>query len=74
MRHRSPHQAGSAGDAGSDPPERSRDFGQDAEGDLRWELRGRLHAVLQELDVRPVEWDVVKTLLEGAVESIEAAQ
>jgi hypothetical protein len=44
---------------------------QDA--DLRWELRGRLHAVLEELDERPADWDVVRTLLSGAVESIDAA-
>jgi hypothetical protein len=43
------------------------------ERDLCWELRGRLYAVLQELDVRPVDWDVVETILHGAVESIEAA-
>ena len=43
------------------------------ENDLRWQLRGRLHAVLQELDVRPVDWDVVSTLLAGAVEAVEAA-
>ena len=43
------------------------------DGSLRWELRGRLHAALQELDERPVSWDVVQTLLEGAVESIDAA-
>ena len=47
---------------------------QDAEHDLRWQLRGRLHAVFQELDVQSVDFDVVKTILEGAVESIEAAQ
>ena len=45
----------------------------DGGDDLRWELRGRLHAVLQELDVRPVDFDVVQTILEGAVESIKAA-
>jgi hypothetical protein len=41
--------------------------------DLRWEMRGRLHAVLQELDVRPPDWDVIETLLRGALEDVEAA-
>jgi hypothetical protein len=50
--------------------EDSATIGGDA--DLRWELRGRLQAVLQELEERPVDWDVVQTLLEGAVEAIEA--
>ena len=40
---------------------------------LRWELRGRMHAALQELEVRPVDWEAVRRLLEGAVEAIEAA-
>ncbi len=40
---------------------------------LRWELRGRLHAVLQELELRPVDLEAVRRLLEGAVEAIEAA-
>ena len=56
-----------------DNPPDSRIATLDAEHDLRWELRGRLHAVLQELYVPPVDWDVVQTLLEGAVEEIQAA-
>ena len=43
------------------------------DGSLRWELRGRLQAVLQELDLRPVDYDTVQTILEGAVEAIDAA-
>jgi hypothetical protein len=43
------------------------------DGGLGWEVRGRLLAVLQELDMRPVDYDVVQTLLEGAIEAIEAA-
>jgi len=57
--------------AGSGQAEISKPEGLQA--DLRWEIRGRLHAVLQELDVRPVNWDAVETILRGAVESIEAA-
>ena len=55
---------------GSEP---DRISNREDEHDLRWELRGRLHAALQELDVRPVDWDVVSTLLAGAVEAVEAA-
>lgn len=47
-------------------PERSEELG------LRFEIRGRLHAVLQELEPPTVEWDVVQTILEGAVEAIQA--
>lgn len=69
MRHRNPHMAGSAGTAGSsDPLECATQEGCG----LRFELRGRLHAVLQELDMPAVDFDVVQTLLEGAVEAIEA--
>jgi hypothetical protein len=71
MRHRSPHTAGSAGFAGSEPIEFAIETGRD-ELDLRFELRGRLHAVLQELEPPTVEWDVVQTILEGAVEAIQA--
>ena len=46
----------------------------DDEGDLRWEIRGRLRAVLQALDTRPVDWAAVQTLLEAAVEAIEVAR
>jgi hypothetical protein len=54
--------------------EDSQSPGRDAdEHDLRSELRGRLHAVLQELDLRPVDYDTVRTILEGAVEAIDAA-
>jgi len=45
----------------------------DDERDLRWELRGPLHAVLQELEARPVDWDACETILRGAVEAIEVA-
>jgi hypothetical protein len=54
--------------------ERSADIGCDDLGDLRWELRGRLHACLAELGPSTgVDWDAVQTILEGAVEDIEAA-
>jgi len=69
MRHRSPLDAGSAAITGSDPSEFATQDGYR----LRFEICGRLHAVLQELDLDSVDWDVCETLLRGAVESIEAA-
>ena len=47
--------------------------GCDDAGDLRWSMRGRCHAILQELEVEPVDWDVVGTLMAGGAEEIEAA-
>ena len=74
MNDRAPHggeaQEGVLGGMQGDPTEAP--GCDDPEHDLCWELRGRLHAVLQELDLRPIDLDVVKTLLEGAVEAIEA--
>jgi len=69
MTHASPHNTGSARIAGSDPSEFATQDGYR----LRFEIRGRLQAVLQELDLDPVDSDVCETLLRGAVESIEAA-
>ncbi len=66
-----PLEAGPDGALGGRPPKVH--VGDD-DGDLRWEIRGRCHAVLAELDVRPaVDWDVCQVLLAGAVEAIEAA-
>jgi hypothetical protein len=72
----SPHEEGSAQTAGSGHVEPSNQHGlQDPdERDLRWEIRGRLHACLAELGVMTgVDWDVVETLLAGALEEIRAA-
>jgi hypothetical protein len=71
MNEQSPHRAGSAGSVGNKLTEPSTPEGLQAE--LRWDVSGRVHAALQELDVRPVDWDVVDTLLRGAVEAIDAA-
>ena len=37
------------------------------------EVRGRLDAVLQELEEPAVDWDVVQTILEGTAEDVAAA-
>jgi hypothetical protein len=43
------------------------------EHDLRWELRGRLHACLAEIEARADLSDVTLTILEGACERIRDA-
>jgi hypothetical protein len=55
--------------------ERSASVGHDdEERDLRWRIRGRLHACLVELKpMVGVDWDSILTILEGAAEEIQAA-
>ena len=69
MNEQSPRMEGSAGSQGRDLPS----VHHDRDGDLRWELKGRMNAIVLELDVQPMDLDVIETLLLGAVESIENA-
>jgi hypothetical protein len=74
MKLQSPHNGGLGGDSRQGRPELSTLDGLQAyDGDLCWSTRGRCQAVLAELEVQPVDWDVIATLLAGAVEEIEAA-
>jgi len=42
--------------------------------DLRWNIRGRLHACLNETaPYTGIEWESVEVILEGALEEIRAA-
>ena len=45
----------------------------DDERALRWELRSRMHRVLAELELRPVDFETVRRVLEDALEAVEAA-
>jgi hypothetical protein len=45
----------------------------DPERDLRCSTRARCQAVLAELEVQPPDWDLIATLLAGAIEDIEAS-
>ena len=46
----------------------------DYERDLRWRIKGRLHACLVELgSLGGNDWDAVATILEGALDDIRAA-
>jgi hypothetical protein len=74
MNTQSPHIGGLGGDSRQGRPELSiLDGLQDDDGDLRWSTRARCEAVLAELEVQPPDWEVVKTILEGAAEDIEAS-
>jgi hypothetical protein len=73
MTHASRHKTGSARLPGGRHVERSDSNAAESNRELRLELRGRLNAVLAELDLEPIDWDVVTSLLAGALEEIEAA-
>jgi len=71
MRHRSPHDTGSAGSHGGDPSGVPVD---EDEPDLRWHVRARAHAVLVETSsLEQIDWDSVAVIAEGIAEEIRAA-
>jgi hypothetical protein len=47
---------------------------QEAELQRRFEVRGRVHRVLQELELEVVDWESVIDLLRWALETAEVAQ
>ncbi len=76
MRHRNPHQAGSAAIAGSDRPERNEEHGCReviAAFVARFELRERLAAVADELAFLDADTDVPETITLGLLGDLDAA-
>ena len=68
MSEQSPHKAGSAGSVGSGLCEPTNEDGLQV--DLSWKVRGRLLAVLRELDELPDDWDVRPNTAGRCLESI----